>query len=74
MQQIETLSQGINELLVLSGVLAQINLSLAVAGIRVILTAGQEIVALLIVVLIKDGNFKLSGKLPTLLIVTVAGV
>ena len=74
MQQVETLSQGINQLLVLGRILTQVNLGLAVAGIRVILTAGQEIVALLIVVLVKDGNLKFGSKLPALLIITVAGM
>ena len=74
MQQVETLSQGINQLLVLGGILTQVNLGLAVTGIRVILTAGQEIVALLIIVLIKDGYLKFCCKLPALLIVSVAGM
>ena len=74
MQQVETLGKSVNEFLVLGGILAQIDLGIAVAGIRVILTTGQEVVTLLIVVLVKDIHAKLSRELPALLIVTVAGM
>ena len=72
MKQIETFGKSIYKFLILSGILAQINLGLAVTGIIIILTAGKEIVALLIVVLIQNGHLKLCSKLPTLLIVTVS--
>jgi hypothetical protein len=37
MQQIETLGQGVDEFLVLGGILAEVNLRLAVAGVLVVL-------------------------------------
>ena len=74
MQQVETLGKSIDKFLILGSILAQVNLGLAVAGIVVILTAGQEIVTRLIVVLVKNGYFKFVSKLPALLRVTVDGM
>ena len=45
MEQVEGFGQGVDELLVLGGIFAQIDLGLAVAGIVVVLAAVEEIVA-----------------------------
>ena len=42
MEQVETLGKGVDQLLVLSGILAQIDLCLGVTGIAVILALVQE--------------------------------
>ena len=74
MQQIESLGQGVDELLVLGGILTQIDLCLAVTGIVVILALVEEIVILLVVVLVEDGHAQLVGQLPSSLKIGVAGM
>ena len=71
MQQIETLGKGVDKFLVLSGILAQIDLCLGVTGIAVILALVQEEVVLLIVVLVEDRHAQFVGKFPASLIVGV---
>ena len=56
MEQVEGFGQGIDELLVLGGIFAKVDLGLAVAGIVVVLPTGEEVVARLIVVLVEDGS------------------
>ena len=76
--QIDGLGKCIEQLVVAStilcGILAQIDLGLAVAGIVVVLTAVEIILCRLVVVLVDDGKTDLFGKLPRIIIVGVAGV
>ena len=72
MQEIQSLCQGINEFLVLGGILTQIDLRLPVTGIIVILPAGEEIITRLIIVLVQDGHSKFISQFPSGLEVTVA--
>ena len=74
MEQVETLGQRVDELLVLRSVLAQVNLRLAVAGIAVVLALREEVAVRLVVVLVDDGHAQFVGQLPTVLQVGVAGV
>ena len=74
MEQVESLGQGGVKLAVLSGILAQIDLRLAVAGITVVLAAAEEIGQRLVVMLVDDGHAKLVGQLPPVLEVGVAGM
>ncbi len=72
MQQIESFGQRVDEFLVLGGILAEIHLGGALARVAVILTAGEEVVAGLVVVLIHDGHLQLLGQAPAVVIVGVA--
>ena len=74
MEQIEALGQCIDELLVLSGILSQINLRFAVAGVAVILALVQEELVGFIVVLIEDRHGQLISEFPTILKVGVVGM
>ena len=74
MNQVECLGQGVAHLFVLRGILTEINLGLAVAGIAVILAALLEIVTLLVVVLVKDGQVDFLGQFPSVVIVGIAGM
>ena len=74
MQQIQTFGQGVDEFLVLSGILTQVNLGLAVAGIAVVLALVQEVGVGLVVVLVEDRHIEFLGQLPTVLIVAVIGM
>ena len=74
MEEVETFGEGIDELLVLGGILTEIDLRLAVTGIAVVLAALQEVVALLVVVLVDDGHGCLVSEFPACLEIGVVGV
>ena len=74
MQEIEAFGQSIDEFLVLSCILAQIDLSLAVTGIFIVLAAVEEIAVRLVVMLVDDGHSQFVGQLPTILQVGIAGM
>ena len=73
-QQIQTLGQGVDQLLILSSILTQIDLGLAVAGIAVVLALVQEVGVGLVVVLVEDRHIEFLGQLPTVLVVAVIGM
>ena len=56
MQQIEALSQCVDQFLVLGSILTQINLGLTVTRIFVVLTIVQEVSVRLVVVLVDNGH------------------
>ena len=72
MEQIKTFGKGIDQFLVLSCILAQIDLRLSATRIVIILAFVQEEVVLLVIVLIEDRHTKLVGEFPASLIVGVA--
>ena len=74
MEQIKTLGQSVDELLVLGGILTQIDLRLAVAGIFIVLALVEEVVVGLVVVLVDDGHAEFLSELPTIVEVAVAWV
>ena len=74
MEQVQTLGQGVDELLVLGSILTQVHLRLAVAGVVVVLALVQEVAVGLIVVLVDDRHAQLVGQLPAILEVGITGV
>ena len=74
MEQIQTLGEGVDEFLVLGGILSEIHLRLAVTGITVILTLVQEVRVRLVIVLVEDGHTQLFCQFPTSLEVRISCV
>ena len=71
MQQIQALSQSINQLLVLSSILTQVNLGLTITWIVIVLAFVQEVSVWLVVVFVEDRHVELLSQLPTSLIVRI---
>ena len=74
MKQVQTFCQCIDKLLVLRRIFTQINLSLTVTQIIVVLTLIQEVSVGLVIMLVDNGHTQFVCQLPTVLQVGIAGM
>ena len=72
MEQIETFGKGVDEFLVLRGILAQIDFRFTVTGIGIILALAEEIGVGLVVMFVDDRHTNLVSQFPTSIQVAIA--